>query len=67
MPASLDGEPVGIAFKPGYLLDGLAAVTGTGATTARIAMTTPLKPAVITPATGEPGFTYILMPVKYAA
>jgi DNA polymerase-3 subunit beta len=66
VPARLDGEPLTIAFKPGYLLDGLAAVTGTGSTAARLAMTTPGKPAVITPASGEPGFIYVLMPVKYA-
>jgi DNA polymerase-3 subunit beta len=66
VPATLDGEPLTIAFKPGYLLDGLAAVTGTGHTAARLAMTSPVKPAVITPADGEPGFTYVLMPVKYA-
>jgi DNA polymerase-3 subunit beta len=68
VPATLDGEPLTIAFKPGYLLDGLAAVTGTGSTAARLAMTTPTKPAVITPATpgGTPGLTYVLMPVKHA-
>jgi DNA polymerase-3 subunit beta len=66
VPATLDGEPLTIAFKPGYLLDGLAAVTGPGHTAARLAMTSPVKPAVITPADGEPGFTYVLMPVKYA-
>jgi len=66
VPAALDGEPIRIAFKPGYLLDGLAAVTATGATAARIAMTTPGSPAVITPASGEPGFTYVVMPVRTA-
>jgi DNA polymerase-3 subunit beta len=66
VPAALDGEPINIAFKPGYLLDGLAAVTGSGHTAARIAMTTPAKPAVITPADGEPGVTYVLMPVRSA-
>lgn len=68
VPAALDGEPLDIAFKPGYLLDGLTAITGTGSTAARLAMTTPTKPAVITPATpgGTTGFTYVLMPVKHA-
>jgi DNA polymerase III subunit beta len=68
VPAALDGEPLTIAFNPGYLLDGLAAVTGTGSTAARLAMTTPGKPAVITPAapTGPTGLTYVLMPVKHA-
>ena len=68
VPARLDGDPLTIAFKPGYLLDGLAAVTGTGNTAARLAMTTPARPAVITPAApgGTAGFTYVLMPVKHA-
>jgi DNA polymerase-3 subunit beta len=66
VPAALDGEPITIAFNPAYLLDGLAAVTGTGSTAARLAMTTPGKPAVITAASGEPGFTYVLMPVRSA-
>jgi DNA polymerase-3 subunit beta len=67
-PVTIDGEPLAIAFNPAYLLDALAAVTATGSTAARIAMTTPGKPAVITPETpaGPGGFTCVLMPVKHA-
>jgi DNA polymerase-3 subunit beta len=68
VPVALDGDPLAIAFNPGYLLDALAAVTATGSTAARLAMTTATKPAVITPAspTGATGCTYVLMPVKHA-
>lgn len=50
-----------ISFNPGYLADGLAA---TGSDTARIAFTTPARPAVITGAGDPPGFRYVLMPVR---
>ena len=68
LPAILDGDPLSIAFNPGYLLDGLAAAASTGSTAARLTMTTPGKPAVITPAVsgGTPAVTYVLMPVKSA-
>jgi DNA polymerase-3 subunit beta len=64
----LDGDPIDIAFRPGYLLDGLAAVAATGSTQVRIAMSTPNKPALITPAEGDRhgGCTYVLMPVRAA-
>jgi DNA polymerase-3 subunit beta len=69
VPLKLDGDPIDIAFRPGYLLDGLAAVAATGSLEARIAMSTPAKPALITPAAewDRPGgCTYVLMPVKAA-
>jgi DNA polymerase III subunit beta len=68
VPLTLDGEPVDIAFNPGYLLDALAAVAATGAAEVRIGMTTPKKAALITPADHDRpgGCTYVLMPVRAA-
>lgn len=68
VPLTLDGGPLGIALNPGYLLDALAAVTATGSPTARIAMTTPTTPAIITPAEPDSpgGCTYVLMPIRSA-
>jgi DNA polymerase III subunit beta len=66
----LDGDPIAIAFNPAYLLDALAAVAATGSATARIAMTTPTRPALITPAKPETAadddVSYLLMPVRSA-
>lgn len=68
VPLKLDGDPIDIAFRPGYLLDGLAAVAATGSAQVRIAMSTPKKPALITPADDNRrgGCTYVLMPVRAA-
>lgn len=68
VPLKLDGDPIDIAFRPGYLLDGLAAVAATGSAEVRIAMSTPKKPALITPAKADRpgGCTYVLMPVRAA-
>jgi DNA polymerase III sliding clamp (beta) subunit (PCNA family) len=46
-PRRLDGNPITVAFHPRRLLDALIA-TGTGR--ARLALTTPAKPALFTPA-----------------
>jgi DNA polymerase-3 subunit beta len=66
IPVDLDGDPQHIAFNPRYLLDALTAVAATGASAARIAITTPVKPALITPA--EPGgpvaCRHVLMPIR---
>ena len=43
--ARLDGDDISIAFNPAFLLDGLTAID---APVARLAFTTPRKPAVIT-------------------
>jgi DNA polymerase-3 subunit beta len=70
----LDGAPVTIGFHPRRLLD---AVTAAGTPRARIAITTPARPALITPAAdgsdggqdqGEtgPGYRHVLMPVRLA-
>lgn len=57
-----DGE-FQIAFNPAYLADGLNA---TGADVARISMTTPTKPAIITAAGDSAGYRHIIMPIRSA-
>jgi DNA polymerase-3 subunit beta len=53
-----------IAFNPHYLLDGLGAISSD---MARIAVTDPAKPAVITgKAEGDPEYRYLLMPIRLA-
>ena len=68
LPVGLDGDPARIAFNPGYLLDVLTAIAATGSTAARIAITSPAKPAVLTPAeaSGPVGVTHVLMPIRCA-
>lgn len=60
-----EGEPVTIAFNPGYLVDGLGALH---ADRAELTFTTPNRPALIKPADDEgaviPGYLYLLMPVR---
>jgi len=75
LPADFTGEPLTIAFNPGYLLDGLSALRSE-----RVSMgfTTASRPAVLRPV-GEDGaalegpgpfpapeseYTYLLMPVR---
>jgi DNA polymerase III subunit beta len=59
--ANYQGEPMTIAFNPGYLLDGLGALDSD---TARMAFTTPTKPAVLTGKEPDPTYRYLLMPVR---
>ncbi len=67
----LDGDPVTLAFHPRRLLDAIPA-TGTGR--ARIALTTPAKAALFTPADdgdqdddgAGPGYRHLLMPIRTA-
>jgi DNA polymerase III subunit beta len=67
VPVTLDGDPLTIAFNPAYFLDALATIAGTGTATARLAMTGPAKPAVITPAAADPATcTHVLMPIRLA-
>ena len=64
LEARLEGEDMQIAFNPVYLADGIAAL---GSDTARINLTSPAKPAVITgTAAGEPAYRYVLMPIRPA-
>ena len=68
MECGYEGEPMQVAFNPGYLLDGLAALDGP---TAALSMTDPRKPAVLAPAgeDGEvvPGYRYVIMPIRIGA
>ncbi|WP_395106564.1 DNA polymerase III subunit beta [Actinomadura sp. SCN-SB] len=65
LEATLEGDDIAIAFNPGFLLDGLAAI---GSDVARLSFTTPTKPAVLTgkpPQEGEnPSYRYLIMPVR---
>ncbi|GAB17278.1 DNA polymerase III beta subunit [Gordonia effusa NBRC 100432] len=75
LPVSFYGEPLTIAFNPGYLQEGLNAI---GAASVDFGFTTPSRPAVLRPATGEEpvadesgafvapdsAFSYLLMPVR---
>jgi DNA polymerase-3 subunit beta len=59
------GDPLTVAFNPGYLVDGLTVLD---ASTVLISFTTGMKPAVISPAgdDGEqiPGYRYLIMPMR---
>lgn len=75
LPVEFAGEPLTIAFNPGYLLDGLSAI---GAERVEFGFTTPSRPAVLRPSSGEiptadesgafpapeSAFSYLLMPVR---
>lgn len=71
LPAELDGEPLTIAFNPGYLLDGLNSLH---ADRAHLAFTTPNRPALARPVTDPEadaskaptasGYLHLLMPVR---
>ncbi|ROP34710.1 DNA polymerase III subunit beta [Pseudokineococcus lusitanus] len=68
LPATLDGDPLEIAFNPAFLLDGLGAIPTSHV---RLSFTQPTKPAVLTgqeEAEGDddPGYRYLLMPVRMA-
>ncbi len=60
----VQGEPMSIAFNPGYLLDGLSAVDSE---TTTLSFTAATRPAVLTGGAGTDGVTpyrYLLMPVR---
>lgn len=65
LQVAYEGEPVTIAFNPGYLLDGLAALPGDQA---ELTFTTPNRPALLKPVDEDgkaaPGYLYLLMPVR---
>jgi DNA polymerase-3 subunit beta len=65
MECGYDGEPMQVAFNPGYLLEGLGALDGPIAV---LSLTDPRKPAVLAPAgeDGEiiPGYRYLIMPIR---
>jgi DNA polymerase-3 subunit beta len=64
LECELTGDPIKIAFNPEYLLEGLAAIHGPNA---QLAMNAPTRPAVLTAATGEADYRYLLMPVRLSA
>jgi DNA polymerase-3 subunit beta len=65
LPVEYEGDPVTIAFNPGYLVDGLGALH---TDRAELTFTTPNRPALIKPADEQgnviPGYLYLLMPVR---
>lgn len=75
LEVSLQGDPITVAFNPGYLLDGLAALASEQA---RLSFTTSIKPAVLTgkgkaepdsdanglPAEPQTDYRYLIMPVR---
>jgi len=58
--ATYEGEPITVAFNPGYLTDGIAAVEGTEVL---LSVRDGLKPALLS-APGDEAFLYLLMPVR---
>jgi DNA polymerase-3 subunit beta len=68
MDCRYEGEPMQIAFNPGYLLEGLGAL---GGPTAVLSLTDTRKPASLAPAgeDGEvvPGYRYLIMPIRIGA
>ncbi|MET9226916.1 DNA polymerase III subunit beta [Lentzea sp. NPDC003310] len=65
LPVEYTGDPVTIAFNPGYLLDGLGAVR---TQKVHLSFTTPSRPALLKPVDEDgnvaPGYLYLLMPVR---
>lgn len=65
LPVELSGEPLTIAFNPGYLLDGLGVINSDRV---QFGFTAPSRPAVLRPVNGEgvvaQDYLYLLMPVR---
>ena len=61
LEVSLGGEPMTVAFNPGYLLDGLGALD---AETAVLRFTTSIKPAVLSGKDSTSDYRYLIMPVR---
>ncbi|MCU1693105.1 MAG: polymerase subunit beta [Frankiales bacterium] len=64
MHCTWEGEPMSIAFNPGYLLDGLSAVDSE---TTTLSFTAPSRPAVLTGGKQSDevaAYRYLLMPVR---
>lgn len=68
--ARLDGDPQHVNFNPAYLLDALATIAATGATSARIALTGDTRPALFAPDGPPEGSAvtcrHVLMPIRNA-
>jgi DNA polymerase III subunit beta len=61
VPATLTGPPARTAFNPVYLASMLAGVDGA----ARISLTEPTKPALITAGSGDDQFRVVIVPMRY--
>jgi DNA polymerase-3 subunit beta len=61
LDVSYDGEPLTIAYNPGYLLDGLTAI---GSDSAVLSFNGPVKPSVVTGKETEGEYRYLLMPIR---
>jgi DNA polymerase-3 subunit beta len=61
LEAHYTGEPLSVAFNPGYLLDGLGALD---AETAALGFTGAIKPAVISGKESASDYRYLIMPVR---
>lgn len=65
LECSLEGEPITVAFNPGYLLDGLTALD---TPTVVISFTSPMKAVVISGADENgkavDGYRYLIMPMR---
>ncbi len=59
--ASMEGEPIEIAFNVRYLLDGLKAMTSDAVL---LQCNAPTTPAVLSPVEADDPFTYLVMPVQ---
>ena len=66
LEVACEGDTFTIAFRPGYLLDALGSVTAAGGATVRLALTSPARPALLTPAepSGPVACRHVLMPVR---
>ena len=60
MPASIEGEDIGIAFNASYLIDVLKILNGE---TFILEMNDPLKPALVREPDNE-DFLYVITPVR---
>lgn len=56
-----EGEEFTVMFNPGYLMDGLSALPSSEA---KINLVVQTKPVLLTDATGESQYKYLLMPVR---
>ncbi len=63
-PMSGDGTGLEIGFNNKYMLDALKSAP---ADTVKLCMNSPISPCIITPATGEENFLYMVLPVRLRA
>jgi DNA polymerase-3 subunit beta len=65
MECTFTGDPLTVAFNPGYLIDGLGVLD---APTVLVSFTSAMKPAVISPARDDgeviAGYRYLIMPMR---